>query len=416
MDFLKRHLFLILCGVAAAGGIGLGATGMRAMPKVRADLENAAGVYKNLESLPPVNERMIEAEQKRIDAILDDRAKVVERAKQLYRYQPLVAGVFPNGGPQARIDFRTQYNEAMRALFDSLKAGGPATSADIERMKDKIETERASERQFGADAGDAGPLRTPAEVLTKAGAKQDATARAAIGAAQRIYCYAVNFFEDKPPERVASLEFTPAMKDTSTLQAPELADCWRAQVTYWLQKDVVNAIVALNDEAAESTRAAKADPWVGIMPVKEVISIRTAADYVSPEGDFYTAAQPGGYGAALAPGTAQSVFTGTASGDAYDVLQFTVKLIMDQRDLPSLVQRITNNTFHTLVRASYKAVPANKNMVGKIYGSEPVVNVVLDFETVMLGEVFRQWMPDEVCEKNEIKCPERKPKDEEEEG
>jgi len=415
MDLLKRHLFLILCGVAAAAGIVLGATGLRAMPKVRADLESAAGVFKNLESLQPVNERMIDAEQKRIDAILDDRAKVLERAKQLHRYESLVQGVFPAGGPQARVEFRTKYNEAIRALFGSLTSGGPPTQADIDRMKDTIDTEKASEKQFGADR-ETGPLRTPADVLTKAGIRVDSAARASVAAAQRVLCYAVPFFEDRPPEKVASLEFTMALKDTSTLQAPELADCWRAQLSYWIQKDVVGAIVAANNEAADAARAAKTDPWVGIMPVKEVISIRVAADYVSAEGDLYAPAQPGGYTPALVPGTAQSVFTGTASGDSFDVIQFTVKLIMDQRDIPVLVQRITNNTFHTLVRASYKAVPPNKNMVGKIYGPEPVVSVVLDFETVMLGEVFRQWMPDEVCEKYEIKCPQRKAKEEEEEG
>jgi hypothetical protein len=53
-------------------------------------------------------------------------------------------------------------------------------------------------------------------------------------------------------------------------------------------------------------------------------------------------------------------------------------------------------------------------MVEKIYGSEPVVNVVLDFEVVMLGEVFRELMPDSVCEDYEIACPERGDEGEEE--
>ncbi len=415
MDFLKRHLFLILCGVGAGAGVLLGATGLRAMPKVKTDLEAAAGVYKNLETLKPVNQQNIDAEKRRIDAILADRRKVLDRAAQLYHHQPLLEGVFPQGPREKRVEFRNKYNEAMRAVFDSLRSGGPPSPVDVERMKDRIDTELASERQFGADPAAAGPARTPADVLTKAGARTDSLARASVAAAQRVYCYAVNFFEDKPPDKVASLEFTMAMKDTSTLEPPDAVDCWRAQLTYWIQKDVVDAINAINQQAVDAARAAGQDSWVGMMPVKEVISIRISTEYVPKEGDLYAPAQPGGYNPALVPGTAESVFTGTSSGDSFDVLQFTTKLVMDQRDIPLLVQRLTSNSFHTLVRASYKAVPPNKNMQGKIYGPEPAVNVVLDFETVMLGETFRQWMPDEVCEKYEIKCPERKGKDEAEE-
>jgi hypothetical protein len=46
------------------------------------------------------------------------------------------------------------------------------------------------------------------------------------------------------------------------------------------------------------------------------------------------------------------------------------------------------------------------------------VNVVLDFETIMLGEVFRPMMPQEVCDFFQITCPppEAKPEGEENEG
>ena len=80
---------------------------------------------------------------------------------------------------------------------------------------------------------------------------------------------------------------------------------------------------------------------------------------------------------------------------------------MDQRDILKLVEQISNNRFYTLVRAAYKEVPPNSMLTGKIYGSEPAVNAVLEFEFVMLGGLFREWMPVVVCEKYGIKCPER---------
>ena len=88
MDFVRRNLFLILCGVGSAAGIVLGVTGLRAMPKVLAEMESAAGVYKSLESLQnkPVTPRSLEAENQRIASIQEDHDKVIERAKRLYHY------------------------------------------------------------------------------------------------------------------------------------------------------------------------------------------------------------------------------------------------------------------------------------------------------------------------------------------
>ena len=56
--------------------------------------------------------------------------------------------------------------------------------------------------------------------------------------------------------------------------------------------------------------------------------------------------------------------------------------------------------------------PLNKSLTGKVYGSEPTVNVVMDFESVLLGDVFRPLMPKAVCDKYEVKCPEPKGEDE----
>jgi len=423
MDFVRRNLFLILCGVGALIGIGLGVTGLRAMPSVVKEMGAAAGVHRALEGLPsqPVNQRFIDAENRRIEAIQEDHTKVMERAKQLYQYEPLLPNIFPDGPPIKRIEFRDKYTEAMRVLQDSLHWGGPPTTSDIAVMKDKIENEKAAQKQFGS--GSTAPLspgtpgaagtHTLAEVLTKLGATSDPTARASIAAAQKIYCYAVSFLEDRlPVDRVASLDFWPRMRDIGTVDAPDPDDVWRAQVGYWIQKDVVDAIVAVNNEAAQAADQAKADKWVGIMPVKEVVSIRVS-DYVPPTGGLFAVSQPMGYGAALPAGTAETVFTGTASGDSFEVVQFTVKLIMDQRDIPLLVERLCNNSFRTLLRVSYKSVPVNKSMTGKVYGSEPTVMVVMDFEAALLGAVFRPLMPTEVCEKYDwIKCPEHKTDDE----
>ena len=410
MDFLRRHMFLIICGVVAASGLTLGAIGLKGMPEVQAEMDKAESVFRSLAGFrsSPVNKGRIEAESQRIDEIMADRMKVFNKAKTLYGYEPLVNDVFPDGEALRRVNFRTEYRARMNGLFDLLNAGSPATAAESRNWDDVIENEREEMRAIGEDP-DAltGPEYTPAGVLTVVGAQRNASARAHMAAAQRIYCYGIHFDEAKPPGRTSSLAFSEPLADTTSAEPPFPDEVWWAQVGYWIQKDVVQAIKSVNDEAAEEARKQDIEPWVGIMPVKEVISIRFSESYVPQDGDEYDGDPAGGFGEAIPPGTPETVFTHSGSNSWYEIVQFTLKLVMDQRDILRLVDWICKDSFHTLLRVAYKRVEPNRKMIGKIYGSEPTVNVVMDFETMMLGELFRPLMPDIVCEDFEIDCSER---------
>lgn len=416
MDLLKRNMFWILCGVAGAGGIALGVTGLRAMPQVKTEMEAAAAVFSRLDPIRnnPVNQRAIDAEQDRIDSIQEDYEAVLDRAKTLYSYTPLVEGALPDGPPLKRTEFRRKYTDGMNRLFASLNSGGLPTPADIATMTERLENEKAASAQRARGRSGRGQstqvaaTRTPAYVLTAEGVRQDPVVRATIAKAQSFYCYGIDFPDAKPPDRASSLQFSDAdlMRDVTTVDAPDPYDVWMAQVGYWIQKDVVAAIVYVNEQAADEAKAAGKDRWVGTMAVKDVISIKLS-EYVPSEGDLVAVAPPGGYTPALPPGTGESVFTGSVSGPTYDVIQFSVKLVMDQRDITTLVERLCNNSFYTLLRVAYQAVPTNRDMKKKIYGSEPTVSVVLDFEVVMLGDVFRPLMPESVCDFFEINCAER---------
>jgi len=405
MDFVKRNLFLILCGVGAVVGIALGYTGMSAMPKVLAEMESAAGLYKNLEGLQgqPANQKAIEAEEARIRSVEEDRKRVLEKVRQLYRFEPLVPDVFPDGDAEKRLQFRKKYHEEMTRLLETIKAGGPPSAFEIETMKERIEAERIERRDFGGGPPDAsaGAPRTAADVVTRFGIAEDAAARAAILKAQSLYCYAVPAADEKPPERYASFELAPGLRDTTTVDAPDLINVWRAQVWYWVQNDVASAIAAVNEETAKSLTGGA---WVGNLPIKEIVSVRVSHDYTTAAG-LFKVSPPGGFNPDLPSGSSDNVFTGTASNESYEVVQYVVKLVMDQRDIPLLVEKICNNSFHVLVRTAYTNVPLNKNMTGKIYGPEPVVIASLNFEFIMLGEVFRPLMAPSVCDKFNVPCP-----------
>ncbi|MGI0148895.1 MAG: hypothetical protein ACREDF_05130, partial [Thermoplasmata archaeon] len=361
----------------------------------------------------PVNQKRLDEEDKRIAIVKADHAKVVEKAQELYRYELLVPEVLPDGEPLARTGFRRKYGDAMRELLNRLTGGRPAIPEDVRAMEDRIKDEEAARKEYEKNPGaglpkpptETGPPLNAAGVLTKAGVLQDPRARADINAAQRVYLYVQEYFEPKAgDQRVASLMFESSMWDVDTTEPPTPEDVWEAQLKYWIQKDVVDAIVALNTEAAARVRQAGEDPWIGNMPVKELIAIRLSDSFVIKSEEKAFSKPPGEYTAASPPGTPATVFTHSASSESFEVLQFTVKLVMDERDIPLLIERLCNHRFHTLLRVAYKAIPANRSMTGKIYGSEPAVNVVMDFETLLLGEVFRRWMPAKVIEDAGIKC------------
>lgn len=402
MDLIKRNLFMIACVLVAAGGVALGITGMRAMPKVKTEMETAKSVHQNLNNLStqPVNLARIEAEKQRIEQAREDHQRLIEKARTLYGWEPLVPNVLPYGTPTLRLEFKERYGQAMRALLASLTAGQPATEIDVRNMRDRIAAEEAALREHQINPLipkpeiHTGPLRNAADMLTKAGVQKDPIARAHLQAAQRIYCYATGFVAENPNLGVyPSLEFDPIMANVETLDPPYPDEVWNAQLGYWIQKDVVDAIVALNEEAAKEAVERGEYGWVGNMPVKEVIGIRVLKSFVPAQGEHFFSPAVGGYNAVLPPGTPETVFTRNGSGESIDVVQFSVKLVMDERDILLFTEKLCNNRFYVPLRIAYTAAPINKTFVGKIYGPEPAVIVTMDFEIALLGEVFRRWMP-----------------------
>ena len=131
MEFLKRHVFSIVCIVAAVGGIGLMITGVRAMPSVLEEMRSVESIHRNLDNLQkkPVGKDAIDAERRRIKLVNDDREKVLAKAIDLYGYQPLVEGALPEGDALQRMEFRRVYMREIEKLLTSLNFGGTVTVA-----------------------------------------------------------------------------------------------------------------------------------------------------------------------------------------------------------------------------------------------------------------------------------------------
>ena len=90
-------------------------------------------------------------------------------------------------------------------------------------------------------------------------------------------------------------------------------------------------------------------------------------------------------------------FTQNFSTDLYELVQFTLKMVVDPRDIPTIIDGICKDKFHTLLNISYaydRQTLENLQMEGRIYGDEPAVIIMMDFETVFFGEIYRRIMPE----------------------
>ncbi|MCH7814633.1 MAG: hypothetical protein IID40_11505, partial [Planctomycetes bacterium] len=374
MDMLKRHLFLIICGVAAVGGIALGVMGMTSMSKVTDEMQGAAQLASDLSRLGfgpagPINQAAIDAQNERIEQLRTHHENVLAWVRDHNRHQPLLPDIFPEPTRDQGLDFRAAYKPRLRQLLEVLGAGRVASDQDIADAQVEINEEQKFDSSFGLDSSETGgsgtptaeeekPEYLPSGLMTDAGARVSAAARANIARAHQMRCYA----------SFNSLEALPLPGIT-----PNPQDMWDAQLSLWVQEDVVAALARVNDRTARKLEDAGETAWVGVLPLKELVSIRTSP-YVFPDSPPKPVDSPAGTGAAYPPESGEMVFTHTVSGDLFEVVQFSVKMVVDARALPEIVAELCKDNLHTPLRIVYEDMskdPENWAMTDRIYGSAP---------------------------------------------
>ncbi len=401
MDILKRNLFFIICGVVASAGIVLAAVGVRSMTEVRTRMNDAGGLLRQLgmaKRPPTVNMQAINDENDRVAAVKVSYQEVIDWAHQVNRREPLVPGVFPEPRGQKKEDYRDAYVAEIDRLLNLLKAGEPPTDRDIFDMKEKIRNEGPRRGDPFAEKDKSDEEEKPANksgLITVEEARTSAPARAALVKAQEIYCYA----------NLDSLHVIDTVRKADISTPP--GRFWDAQRTLWVQQDVIEALARINEEAADKLKEQDVEPWVGLLPVKDVISIRVS-NYVFEDSEGSPPAQPGSTGPANPPGTKYESLTDYYSepDGLYDVLQFTVKLVVDARQIPIVLKEICGDRFYTPLRVAYRVVPANLGMTDKIYGEDPAVTLVMDFEAYYFADIYRRLMPKVILEELGAERPE----------
>ncbi|HUW81842.1 MAG TPA: hypothetical protein VMZ31_03465 [Phycisphaerae bacterium] len=437
MDFIRRYLFELACGVVGVAGIVAGAIAYTGYSDVRAELSDAASLARQLEQYRGprdlCNKQVIAAELQRNEQVDRQLEQVTEAAKQMNQHQPLRDDVFPE--PLTRRQdspflFRTDYRERFKQLLNLLQAGDAPDPDEIQDMQERINQEqRIPEDQVlgltpsaGTDTGRLKPADSvrpknvggswdagDGEVSVEELARTDAAIRAALVKAARIRIYAnLDSFD------IIDNVYTEGLQPTSI-------DMWSAQMKLWVQENVVRGLAEANEQAVQRIEADGGRANVANLPVKHLLSI-TVTNYVEPTDEVGAMAGGGkggdtrgirmSYAGAGADaikmsggsargssgrlGGAAGSFTQRASNDLYDVVQCRMEMVVDARELLRVINAICRQDFITPIGVSFEAMEPDTTFTDYIYGSAPIVQATVDFECCFFRELCEPLMPEDV--------------------
>ena len=404
MQFLKAHWILLACGLVGLLAIGLLSLGMTRKNVVE-EMNRRVSEASEIASLKssPKNQEAIDAEVERGKKFEEEYNSTVREAERINKREPLRTGVFPvPASDQVAYNFQELYEDKLYELPRALLAGGPPTPEEVQDEAERMQEARRrdDERKAPDEAPAVGstalpsppPGAAPGPPLSPeasgAGKGSEAELRASIRKARNIRMYA---------EMTAQHSCFHISPIGQLQRVPTAEEMWEAQVTLWVQQDVVNAIRKLDDEAAE--QLPEKDRHVEFMPVKRLLEIRVFG-YTGAAGQLvrFNAAAATGTSSGAAPTRYRSPdyrpsFTGRKGDENFDVISFGLAAVIDQRDVLRLVDRITRENFYQLTSIQYDALPPGGGEGVYFYGSAPLVLATMNFEGYMARKAYKEMMP-----------------------
>lgn len=426
LDFVRTYMISLISGVVAIGAIVfavLGMTSTAVVDEMKDRVSKAAEI--NALKSQPRNEQSIQKEKERGERFQAEYEKTRNEAYRINKREPLIPGVFPTPANLTKaFEFAEAYEKAVRQLPQVMGAGDLPTESEIQDAERDIAEELARAKEAEEEGGRSkdpirapqpgqpgstgepgapppSPTGTPDE---KKDPKYDKFIRANVIKANSIRCYA-SISPARPSFHIAPI--------INPSDAPPADQLWFAQVGLWLQQDIVAAIARLNEEAA--AKLGSAPPTVENLPVKRLESVSLAGYILSDKRIEFPqmtgGAGPGGRspggpagpppGTPPPPGvpgaTAETSLTGRTSDDRFDVVRFTITVIVDQRDLLKLIDQITRQNFYQCIDCDFVAARQDP-AVGYYYGSAPVVRATIEFEGYLARAIYAEMMPAEVRE------------------
>ncbi len=168
-----------------------------------------------------------------------------------------------------------------------------------------------------------------------------------------------------------ALDVVPKIIGSEQPPSPDLI--WASQLSLWLQQDICTALAEANKNSTSVEDSA----------VKHLLKID-----INRAPDPNTANRPaeGGEGA---PAPVARGVTGRSSTNIYEVIPYRLTINVDARKVPEVLAELARNRFTTITRCDLQSVDVGAQaLAGFYYGSNPVVQLHLQCETIYL----KSWM------------------------
>jgi hypothetical protein len=419
MDIVKKNMWSIVCGVVAVlavlstyyplsgkfvelnGKLTSSAEEHRKFGSLINTNPNMPVIDPKTSEIKPLGmfptDRVIEKGKQVVGKVHTESEKLAKTAMDLNKREPLVMNVFPSGGGVQLSQFKDQYFQAMAELRQSMDATTVPTQEEITARIDQIWKDdfETMINKVGDVAQNEQQVRQEFEDFKKEVPKRMRQERS-----EKHVMY-VN------PEKAGaqpgttngmttSFSYHPGIPSLETRDLPNIIDVWCAQLGYWIQQDIVNAIVqtnkgAKNVDEAIVKRLIRTDIKPEYMTSTGPVQILTAinASNIAPVAP----GQPDPNAATTGPPKAFGyTVTGRVSNPQYDVMHFTITVDADAQRFQAFINNLTRGKFITILKISMRGVDRERIQQSAYYyyGKSPVVRMEIKAEAIFL----RAWTAD----------------------
>ena len=424
MEIVKKNIISIICGVVALAAVVVAffiVPGKASELQTQLDARKAANdemtqLLRKDRTLPapdasdpnpkPLTRFPSEPIIKQGEAIIAQLEKesvaLRDAAVAMNRHDLLVQGSLPRPTQVQAYEFRNAYQRALplplpnqanqpqqqpsvlnSAFARYLQAGMPPSPNDIALKVQQRAEEIKQKEAFLLPNGQIGNQEALNLKISEMQQKLPGELRSQVANSSKVYI-SPDTFEIYP--RIASVS-----------GAPDPIDIYFAQLSYWIQEDVVKAVKEVNESAKNVTEA----------PVKHLVSIRVKSQgiptFITPiDGTNVTDPDT------QLPKVPQVSPTGRVCNGLYDVFHFQVKADVQADKVAEFLRGLGRNRFITPMSVDVQAGDIATSLAqGLQYGDKPVVNLTAECEVLYMRKWNAPLMPQAI--RTRLAIPDEQP-------
>ncbi|HYO08842.1 MAG TPA: hypothetical protein VER17_07695 [Tepidisphaeraceae bacterium] len=403
MEIVKKNIVSIICGVVALAAVVVAVTMVSSRAaQLQADVEARKQVHSTLDgmlkkerTLPTVDPdnptadkltkfpspSVIEQGEAITKAVEAESVAMREAAVAMNKHEPLVPGSIPAPpmGSPAQFNFRNRYaafyppqtaSPLTGQFAKDLQAGIPPTPEEVTLRQAERAADIRAKRLRTVNGQPVNQPQVDAEIAETA-RKLPLELREQAANNSKVYI-----------NRETFLPYAPIL---AAAGAPDPVDIYLAQISLWIQQDVVAAVKEANASARNIKDA----------PVKHLINVFTPPNFIFPAAGVPTNDADGAL-----PKEAPVSPTGRVCNGLYDVFHFDLNADVEAARLAEFLRVLGRNRFITPLWVNVRAVDnATELAAGRVYGNNPVVNCNIRCEILYLRKWNAPLMPQRIKDK-----------------